>query len=473
MNSRAISPVERAIAAALDRVPVRRGGRILIALSGGADSIALTHALCRLRDADRQPGYNLVAAHLNHRLRGAESDRDERFVRELCECLQIELTVERAHNLAESSNLEERARDLRYEFLNRTADRFGATCIALAHHADDQAETVMLRLLRGSGATGLAAMSAVGPGRIVRPMLALRRGQILAYLQALGAEYVTDSSNLSPAILRNRVRLELLPMLDRDYAPKLSRRLAELAVEMRLLDNYLTGEARRELDRRLQTPSRLDLAGFSTLPPALANAMLREWLRRRIGGLRRIHRADIARISRLCEAASPGSIAGLSDGWRLRCEYGTAVLESTPAISARSFAVELACDGSTVVADAGFAFDARIFVAGDPAFPAEASIARAQRTEAWFDAEQIKGGLVVRGFRHGDRIRPLGMGGTRKVQDVLVDRKLPRERRANWPIVESNSEILWIPGMARSRYALVTASTRKLLQIKAKPLGRA
>lgn len=459
--------------AALHRVPVRPGDRILIALSGGADSVALTHALCRLRDGKGRPGYNLAAAHLNHRLRGAESDRDERFVRELCERLQIELTVERAENLTGSSNLEERARELRYEFLNRTADRIGAKHITLAHHADDQAETVMLRLLRGSGATGLAAMDAVGPGRIVRPMLQLRRDQIFAYLEAIGAEFVIDSSNLSPAILRNRVRLELLPMLERDYAPKLSRRLAALATEMRSLDDYLTSEARRELDRRLQSPSRIGLAGFGTLHPALANAMLREWLRRRIGGLRQVHRADIERMSRLCEAASPGSIAGLSRGWRLRCEYGTAVLETAPVASAISFAGELARDGTTVVADAGFAFDARILRPGDPAFPAEASIPRADRMDALFDADRIEGALIVRGFRHGDRIRPLGMSGTRKVHDVFVDLKLPRERRATWPIVEWKSEILWIPGMARSRYALVTASTRKLLQLKAKPLAGA
>src|SRR5882672_5195658 len=156
--------VERAISSALADGGVAHGERILIALSGGADSVAMLHALHRLG------GYDLTAAHLNHRLRGAESDRDEHFVRELCECLHLESIVERTECLLGSSNLEERARDLRHEFLNRVSDRIDARRIALAHHADDQAETVMMRLLRGSGATGLAAMTSAGPGRIVRPL---------------------------------------------------------------------------------------------------------------------------------------------------------------------------------------------------------------------------------------------------------------------------------------------------------------
>jgi len=198
--SRISHVVERAIASALATNGVASGDRILVALSGGADSVALLHALARL------DGYRLTAAHFNHGLRGPESDRDEQFVRELCQRLKLDLIVERTDRLHGSANLEERARDLRHEFLNRAADHSDARSIAIAHHADDQAETVMMRLLRGAGAAGLAAMSPAGPGRIVRPMLALHRGQILVYLAAIGAPYVADSSNLSPAFLRNRIR---------------------------------------------------------------------------------------------------------------------------------------------------------------------------------------------------------------------------------------------------------------------------
>ena len=489
--SRKTDIVEQTITDALAQSGVGRGERILIALSGGADSVALIHALHSLRDGHDSIPYELTAAHLNHGLRGEESDRDENFVRELCNRLQIELFVELADGLADVSNLEERARDLRYEFLNRIADKIGAQRIALAHHADDQAETVMMRLMRGSGAAGLAAMGGKGPGRIVRPMIALRRGQILEYLDALGVTYVTDSSNLSPKILRNRIRHELIPMLERDYAPKLSRRLVELAGEMRSLDDYITTEARRELSRRLGSADRidrnlaiyklhlvpamgcLDLDGFGQLHPALASAMLREWLRMRLGDLRAVYRDDIARVHRLCANATTGSVVELALGWRVRCEYGVAMIERARTDENAYFEVELALEGETEVGEAGFTFVARRLTRGDLGFPGEPSMPGADSMEAYFDADEIGSALIIRSFRQGDRIKPQGMTGIRKVQDVFVDRKLPRERRSTWPIIEARSEIIWIPGMVRSRVALVSSAKQNLLQLTAKPEGRA
>jgi tRNA(Ile)-lysidine synthase len=468
---------ERTIATALAEAGVRPGDRILIALSGGADSVALTFALLRLRDISDGASYDLVAAHLNHGLRGDESDRDEHFVRELCDRLQIRLLIEATSALAGLSNLEERARNLRHQFLNRLADQIGAQHIAVAHHADDQAETVMMRLLRGSGAAGLAAMDLAGPGRLVRPMLTLRRDEILNYLKAIGADYVTDSTNQSPAILRNRIRLDLLPTLERDYAPGLRHRLTDLAAEMRSLDDYITLEAREELKQRLQSHSRFDLAGFAELHPALANATLREFLRTVIGDLRRIYRADIERMRRLCRVADPGSIAELPRGWRLRCGYGVAVLEPVPSaeiarsLTARGarFDVELCRDGLTEVPEAGFNFIARLLRSGDQDFPGEPWLPAAQPWVAIFDADRIDGNLIVRGLASGDRIGPLGMTGSRKVHDVFIDHKLARVRRSTWPIVAADGGPLWIPGMVRSRVALVTAATKNLLHLAARP----
>ena len=174
MNRAAITRVEGSISAVLNGLPLIPGERLLIALSGGADSVAMTHGLHRLRD---RLGVTVTAAHLNHRLRGDESDRDEHFVRALCERLQIELVVETAQDLAGSSNLEERAREVRYAFLNRVAERLGARHIAVAHHADDQVELFFLRLLRGSGNEGLSGMEWKNPSpvdpkiQLVRPPL--------------------------------------------------------------------------------------------------------------------------------------------------------------------------------------------------------------------------------------------------------------------------------------------------------------
>ena len=203
---------------AIENRPARS---ILLALSGGPDSVALLHVL---RELAPRFGYRLAAAHLNHRLRGAESDRDETFVRELCSTLGVELVVEQSKRLSippRPISRSGRAR-LRYAFLAAAATQLGASHIATAHHADDQAETVMLRLLRGAGAAGLGAMAetiTLAPTgvTILRPMLRVGRHEILRYLDSIGARFVSDSSNAHQGFLRNRVRIELLPELERDY----------------------------------------------------------------------------------------------------------------------------------------------------------------------------------------------------------------------------------------------------------------
>src|SRR5713101_543462 len=265
MRRESPNSVPDAIAAALERAAIRPGATILVGLSGGADSVALMHALLDLRE---RFGMRIAAAHLNHRIRGLESDRDENFVREMCARLGIELNVARARGLdADSANLEERARDARYRFLNRAADALGADFIALAHHADDQAETVLMRMLRGAGSAGLAAMAERGPGRLIRPMLGLFRAEILAYLRARGFAFVEDSSNRSSEILRNRIRTELVPMLERDYAPGLRRRLVEIAGEMRSVDDFMAAAASIEF-AAMRSEDALDVARFPALAPA-------------------------------------------------------------------------------------------------------------------------------------------------------------------------------------------------------------
>src|SRR5271156_5190011 len=234
-----------AIERALVRAGVRPGSSLLIGLYGGADSVALTSALIELRE---RRGLKIAAAHLNHRIRGDESDRDEEFVRAMSARLGVDLIVERADGLAGAANLEERAREVRREFLVRAAERIGADFVALGHHRYDQAETVLMRLMRGAGAAGMAAMTERGPGKLIRPMLSLSRAEVREYLKGCAIPFVEDSSNSSRDFLRNRIRGELIPMLERDYAPGLGGRLVELADEMRSLDALVSAMGARELD---------------------------------------------------------------------------------------------------------------------------------------------------------------------------------------------------------------------------------
>ena len=457
MASKLTDRLLRAVVDSLTRIGVVRDGTILVALSGGPDSVALFHALRAMRD---RFGYRIIAAHLNHAIRGAESDRDEAFVRELCSRCEVELIVERARGLsADMPNLEERAREARHAFLNSAADRVGADYIALAHHADDQAETVLMRMLRGAGAAGLAAMAEKGPGRIIRPILSVTRAEVLTYLESIGEPFVNDSSNQSSAILRSRVRVELIPMLERNYAPGLRGRLVKLASEMRALDDFVSEAARRELDAHSRRDG-LNLARFAQLHPALQAEVLRQFVEREAGHLRRIERTHVDAIRRLCLEGPPNGMLDIP-GLRLQREYDLLRVAAAPQ-RAEPFMVRLG-QGRTEVPATNFSFEATMIDRASAAIPST-------RFEALFDASEAGGNLIVRDFRSGDRIVPLGMRGHRKVQDIFVDNKIAPARRASFPVVELKGFIAWLPGLVRGSVGLVTEATENVLHVRADQL---
>ena len=451
------------VARALKRLALRRDDLILLAISGGADSVTLLHILVELRE---RFGYRLACAHLNHRLRGAESDRDESFVRELCARLEVHLTIGAASELEPSmANLEERAREIRHAFLRRVASELDADYIALAHHAGDQAETVLLRLLRGAGVTGLCAMAPAGPGKLIRPMLALSREQIAAYLGARGTSFVTDSSNTSSAILRNRVRLELMPLLERDFAPGLRGRLLELASEMSEVSDLMNDLARREIESRLRTDRELDLANFAAVHPALQRTMIRGFIGRVKSDLRGIGRIHVEAIRRLILEGPPNGQLDLGAGWRAQREYGRLRLtRGRKAERVDDFQLELAIPGRTLIEPSAVEFAAEVIPIAGARFPQVES-------EALFDYERIDRALRVRNFKAGDRIVPIGREGSRKVKRIFIDRKLPRPRRAAFPIVTMGEEIVWLPGLARGNVALLNSDTRKVLRLSVAPVS--
>jgi tRNA(Ile)-lysidine synthase len=446
----------RAVADSLKRIGVRRDAMVLLALSGGPDSVALFHALLAMRD---RFGFRIAAAHLNHQLRGAESDRDEAFVRELCSRCAVDLIVDHAEGLSlDTPNLEERAREARHAFLNAAADRLGADFIALAHQADDQAETVMMRLLRGAGASGLAAMAERGPdARIIRPMLSVTRDEVAAYLKDIGESFVNDSSNQSPAILRNRIRGELLPMLERNYAPGLRGRLTALASEMRAFDDFVATAAKRELESSASEDG-LDISRFADLHPALQAELIRQYIGSAAGSLRRIERAHIEAIRHLCLDGPPNGSVDLP-GLHLHREYATLRVSSGAATVPAPFVVRLEV-GAVEIPASGFAFETRLVAPHGMRSPAS-------KFEAVFDGSEAAGGLTVRNFRRGDKIAPFGMTGHRKIQDIFVDNKLSRRYRASYPILELNGAVAWVPGMVRGRVGIVTEASRSVLHVRA------
>ncbi|MBQ8585635.1 MAG: tRNA lysidine(34) synthetase TilS [Butyricicoccus sp.] len=293
------------------------GQRILVALSGGADSTALLLCL-------RALGYDTAAAHLNHCLRGSESDRDEDFVRALCARLDVPLTVERAdvraHAAAQKTGIEEAARHLRYAFLEETADRVGADRIATAHTADDNLETVLFHLVRGTGAQGMAGIPPCR-GRIIRPLLHVTRDKIEAYLAEQGQDYVTDSSNLTDHHTRNRIRHQVVPAL-REIAPHAARSAVRMCEQVRR-----DTECLEQLAESCRIPNALiengeaviDRRALRDLHEALQSRVLRQTLERLGLPMTAVSARHIEMLLRLLRHNGE---TDLPDGW-MACTEGT------------------------------------------------------------------------------------------------------------------------------------------------------
>lgn len=462
MAKRASHAVTDRVAHFLRKLPALKGKCILLALSGGADSVALLHALVAVRPKFH---FELSAAHLNHGLRGGESDRDEAFVRDLCGRIGVPLALDRALGLDRShGNLEARARTERHRFLDAAANRLGADYVALAHQADDQAETVMMRLLRGAGVTGLGAMAESGNGKVIRPLLAVRRSAILKYLQEIDAAFVEDSTNASLKHDRNRVRHRLMPLLETEFAPGLGGRLVELAAGMRDVDDLLGMLAERALADCGNDDGSLNLDRFKLLHPAIASAVLRHYLAARVGNLLRFERAHLRAMGRLCLAGPPNGRIVLPDGWLVRRVYGKLLIMRNEELNqdvAHSFEVPLPFEGVTVVEAAQMVFQSCVTPRAEARMPQDAF-------QAVFDAREVRSGLSVRNFNPGDRIAPLGVAGSRKVKEVFIDSKIPVQQRWRFPVVLLDGQVAWLPGLVRSNVALMTAATTAVVQLSAK-----
>lgn len=300
---------------------------MVVAVSGGADSVSLLDAFVRLKQRGKLHARVLVA-HLNHQLRGEESDADESFVERLAVRHNLECVIERIDvakmAAAEKRNLEAIARQLRYDFLAEVAEKFDAEYVCTAHTQDDQAETVLMRLLRGSGAEGLRGIHSARPlglkVKLIRPLLTITRAEVLDHCQKYGIEFCNDSSNFSTTLTRNRVRYELLPLL-KSFNPRSVESLSRAAALLADDDDYmqqLSAEALAEASEG----AKIKIKPLLTAHPAIRRRVLRQWLKKERGGLQRIEAVHIASLERLILRGQGGRIIELPGGWRVRRKSG-------------------------------------------------------------------------------------------------------------------------------------------------------
>ncbi|HSR12615.1 MAG TPA: tRNA lysidine(34) synthetase TilS [Thermodesulfobacteriota bacterium] len=434
---------------------IEPGEKVLAAVSGGADSMALLHLLGDLRE---DLGFSLLAAHLDHGLRPG-GDEEGRFVEAAARALGAPFFGGKADAMRRGrrSNIQEGAREARYAFLSETARRCGASRIALGHTADDQAESVLMRFLRGSGALGLSGIPPVRGGIFIRPLIEVRRAEIEAYLETKGVRFLSDPSNESNRYLRNRVRNELLPILA-TYNPRIRENLARMADLFRSEDDILRTRVQEEFPKLVLGEGdgavTIDIPALSALPPALRFRAFRAALEKTRGDLRSIDLTHIAAVERLAAGRRPNAFLRLPGGVRVTRAYGELKFSRSPAEPAQ-FEHTIPGPGFYPIPEIGHGLRVTLEAAGIPQGPP---------TVAFLQFDDIDFPLTVRSFRAGDRFRPFGMSGEKKIKDFFVDCKIPVPDRKKTPILCKCERVLWVAGLRIDDRARLTPETRRVLR---------
>lgn len=456
----------RIAASARDRQLFSPGDTLIVGLSGGADSVALLDLLASLPDYSLR----LTAAHLNHCLRGAESDGDEQFCREFAARLGIPFETRRVDVAAfaarEGLNLEDAGREARIEFLDQLARAAGASAVVLAHHADDQAETVLMRLLRGSGSHGLAGIAWRNRRGYVRPLLNVSRQEIEAYLRERGLEWREDSSNRDTTLLRNRIRHEILPLLESCNPATREALTATASIlndEDALLEE-LTERAFAELCESSAAGSSCSVARFLSQPPALARRLVRLMYSRHAHSRRLLTSSHVEAVRAMAASPRPNQRLNLPGAIVAVREYDRLSLTRPDAPPDCPYEIQIDGPGSFLLPDGS-----RIHVE-------EGAPPLAPKTEcsdrAWFDQAQAPYPWTVRTFRPGDRLQPLGMVGTKKVKDIFIDKKIPPSRRAATPLFFSDNRLFWLAGICTSHPSRINDRTTRVVTVTILPADR-
>lgn len=422
------------------------GARLGVAVSGGADSVALLEILSEL-------GYPLHVLHVNHRLRGAESDADEEFVRSLSARHGLPVEVLRADPPQPGHNLEQALRRIRYTFFEQARRSFRLERVATGHTLSDQAETLLLRLFRGAGVQGLCGIHPVTRHGVIRPLLGASRAEVRAWLEQRAIPWREDSSNSDLRPRRNRLRSQLLPLLREVFHPSVEEALARTAA--------LAWEDEQDWQRRaasaieelgpLQPPFSVETVWLRSLGPALGRRVIRLLMAVASGSDRRLAFCHADAVWRLAAAgegsgrvSAPGAEVWRSLGWLRFC----------------SSAAEPASASQAVLSGCGQAQLGPWLVSVTEAPPAGPPACYAEISE--LDPEVVTFPLVLRFRRPGDRFHPAGRSGPVKVKDLLQRAGIPSWERAEWPMVESGGRLVWCRGFGPAAWVRPGSGARRL-----------
>jgi len=447
---------------------LKEGDKVIIALSGGPDSVCLMDVLARLKD---EYGIRLYAAHLNHQIRGIDAQKDAMFCMKRCEEEGIICFIKAydvpAYSREKGLSIEEGARELRYGMFFELQKKLSAGKIAVAHNLDDQAETLIMRMMRGTGLEGLKGMEYSRGDGIIRPLLDVTREEIEAYISQRGLEFRIDSTNLEDIYTRNKIRLKLIPYIDENFNVDIKKALSRMGSLLSDDADYINSCAKAEFDKVCtiddEWGARIEVAKLAALHDAISSRAVRMAIAAIAGDIKGIQQVHIEYVMELARSGKEGSRIDIPRGLMVIKENGHIAIKKNQMQSTlgedRGFAYEIEGEGSMRIEEAGVMVHTAI-LDKDPSWHIERD-----RHTAYFDLDKVSGKLSVTSRMEGDRIRPIGLGGTKKLKDLFIDLKIARDQRDYIPVLRDESGVMWVVGYRLSEDYRVDAHTKRLLKV--------
>ena len=445
-----------------------KGDRLIVGVSGGMDSMVLLFLLNAFR---QEFDLSLIVAHINHGLRPDESEKEAELVLRESEKLGFPFEYEKfdvkEFQRAGGLSIQDAARRVRFHFFNSLLKKHSAQKIALGHHADDQVETLLLRLIRGSGLQGLKGMLPIREGRVIHPLIEVWRKEIESFARERGIPHFLDSSNVKANYLRNRIRLSLIPLIERDYQPKFKSVIIRTSALLKEEDDYLDKEAEEVFQKIIQEKKEAFSFRFSEYQ-SLHRTIQRRLIQKFIG---KIYHGEgimeegkgvaIEFIFKRLSQSSPSFLIELPHGISFEKRYDRVFLRKEWVKPIPPFEVELNRPGSIFVDDIGKKVIVEEIDKGEIVADLKGS-----STTAFLDDRSLLFPLKMRNFRPGDRFQPLGVKGTQKLKKYFIDHKIPRFERPKIPLLVSGEMIVWIVGYRIDERVKVTEKTRKVVKIE-------
>lgn len=405
------------------------GDRVLVGLSGGADSMCLLHVLCNLSE---KLGIEIAAMHMNHNIRGSEADSDAMAAQSLADSLNIRffLVSKQVKEYAKENSLSEElaGRELRYQSFSNIMKNYGYTKTATAHNRNDSAETILMNFMRGSGISGLCGIP-VSRGNIIRPLINVSRAEIEEYCNENNLHYVTDSTNLTTAYTRNKIRLNLIPEIQAEFNPNFINTVTSNAEIISKENSYINGEALKAY-KSMFCDNSLDTAMFNSLHPAIKRRVIINFMSEVYGSMTDISSVAVEDIMELCGKNKTGKSVDIPRGYKAVIEYGRLYIRK-PRSDDRGYEYHLNIGERLEIPQLGTALTAEL---------CDVKNDKNNKNVIYISCNDVSC-LSVRSRKNGDVFFPLGMNGKKKLKDFFIDKKIPAEKRQVIPIITADGNI--------------------------------